>query len=185
MSMNQREKTFVSIGGIVIIAVIVFIGARQLRARGLDFGVGGGTEHADFKRMAEQLEVRDARFRDLAKYQKELNASIPVGGADEQVHSFLKRIEQTSNRLKVEIPSIIPRDTSRRGKSEPGAGDKMSYVMHLETGLKGLVGFLVALEEFEQPVIFESIDIKADANKPDELKVTLELYSYIFEGREL
>jgi hypothetical protein len=185
MALNNREKGFITVGGVVVVGVFGYLLVVKPLLERMASDDGGGAGLRSFETFEEKIADSKRMYTELDEGLEELGVRLPSGGPQQQKESFVARVEALGEANGALIKTWYGKDATATGKkSSLKAGGSMVFAFQFETNLEGLIGFMSGLETMERPVVVDDLDIRADARTPDFLKVTLNMRSYVFEESE-
>jgi len=168
MSLSAREKRFVKIGlaavGAIVLYLLILI---PVRAWWRESAAGKRTTREQFQELRRNVREKARLAQSLESLQEKLHVKAQTGTPAEQRQAFIQKIEQAAGKSQAQLKGLNPAATQgRRAAAELKPGDKIAFSVSVETQQQGLILFLKALDEMEQPVVLTSLDIKTDANPP-------------------
>jgi len=184
MTLKPREKQFIKVGIIVVGVFFLYILLiNPLRVKWVDARDAHHRTALSFTQLREQVVSKVKLDRSISALQKSIDVTIPKSPSSEQIQEFVREVENLGGKNKISINRFIPKDESvRRGRGTAKAGSKVSFSINFEANHESLVHFIEGLQKIGKPVVFESIDMKSELTKPDQIRVIMEFYTYLFEG---
>jgi plasmid stabilization system protein ParE len=186
MRLSDREVLLIKICLItLVVAALLWLVVNPVRVRWSEAGRQRADDRRGFLALKENVEKKKQLDRSISALGEKLGVKVQTGSPNEQRQAFIKEVDEVAKKNNAKIGSFVPSRSLSRRRRTAGTSATADYSISLETNQQGLVQFLKGLEGMARPVVFDSIDVKANEKEPDKLKVNLVLHTFIFDGRAL